>query len=242
MTSREVFNSFSTVVSCPKESCSEGVNDGRELYTTLMTKENGKKLLEEEIVEPALDTLGLKKTESSPVKVRLIKMSTMESTDHEMTDTFTVGRHESNDIVVDDPLGQVSRIHFVVFFANNKIVILDTWSLHGTSTIKNSTNEKVSTTVGDRKMISFDVGVRFMIQIEGFTLIFNQDMQSATTKECIICCSNPRSMRFRCGHSTTCEECTKIIMNGTMTCPVCKDHVDFASASGIFDTYVDQLS
>jgi len=232
---------FSTVVASRDDYCSEDTLESRREYEILMTKEDGKQLLEKEIVEPALDKLGLKKSESLPVKVRLIKMSDMQFTDREMTDTFTVGRHSMNDIIVDDPYSQVSRIHFVVFFANNKIVILDTWSLHGTSTIKNSTQEEVSSTIGNRKMISFDVGVRFMIRIEGFTLIFNQDLQSSTAKDCIICCSNPRSMRFECGHSTTCEECARIIMNGTMTCPICKQHVSTIRASEAFHTYTTNL-
>ena len=232
---------FSTVVASRADYCSEDTLESRREYEILMTKEDGKQLLEKEIVEPALDKLGLKKTKPSPVKVRLIKMSNMQFTDSEMTDTFTVGRLPMNDIVVDDPHSQVSRIHFVVFFANNKIVILDTWSLHGTSTIKNSTQEEVSSTIRKRKMISFDVGVRFMIRIEGFTLIFNQDLQSSTAKDCIICCSNPRSMRFECGHSTTCEECTRIIMNGTMTCPICKQHVSTIRASEAFFTYTTNL-
>ena len=239
--SRDVYTSFSTVLSCPKESCSEGVDDGREIYTTLMMGEDGKKQIEEKIVNPALIKEGLQKTEPVPIKVRVIN-DKMESTDYVKTGTFTVGRHLVNDIIIDDPLGTVSRIHFAVFFANNKIVILDTWSLHGTSTIKNSTHEKVSSTMGDRKIISFDIGVRFMIQIESFTLIFNQDMESPTAKNCIICCSNPRSMRFKCGHCTTCEECTKIIMNGSMCCPICKEHVDVANASGIFDTWLQMGS
>ena len=67
-------------------------------------------------------------------------------------------------------------------------------------------------------------------------------MESPTAKNCIICCSNPRSMRFKCGHCTTCEECTKIIMNGSMCCPICKEHVDVANASGIFDTWLQMGS
>ena len=232
---------FSNVVASRDDYCSEDIKDNRNIYEILMTKEGGTQLLEKEIVEPALDKLGLEKSKSSPVKVRLIKMSNMQFTDHEMTDTFTLGRYPINDIVVDDPRGQVSRIHFVVFFANNKIVILDTWSLHGTSTIKNSTQEKVSSTIRNRKMISFDVGVRFMIRIEGYTIIFNQDLQSSTAKNCIICCSNPRSMRFECGHSTTCEECTKIIMNGTMTCPICKKRVSRIRASEPVYTYATNI-
>jgi hypothetical protein len=228
---------FSTVVSSRAVFCSENTLESRDEYSTLIEYDDGKARLEKQIVLPALNKLGIAMTKSIPIKIRVINMSTMDHMDYVKTDTFTVGRYPINDIIINAPFNAISRIHFIAFCANNKIVIMDTWSLNGTSTVNNSTKEKVVSTIGKRKMISFDIGVRFMIKIENYTLIFNQDMKSTNSKDCIVCCENPRNMRFNCGHSSTCEECTKIIMANTNRCPICKQQISGTRASEAFCTF-----
>lgn len=231
----EVFSELVTSVS-PNDSSK--INDSRREYEILINNPDGKQLLEKEIVEPTLRQLGIEKNETTPVKIRVINMHNMEHNDYLMSSTFTVGRLPLNDIVINNMLNSISRIHFIVFFANNKVVLMDTWSLNGTSTVNNSTLEEVKSAPHNRTMISFDIGVRFMIKIENYAIVFNQDMKSQNTKDCLICVENPRSIRFGCGHSCTCEICAKIIIESTNSCPICKQKINTSEPTDNIFTYM----
>ena len=220
--SEVITSSISTVVTSVNSLSYDNLPESRVEYKLLCEQANGKKKFERQIVDPILDKLQISKKPTEPINFRVLNMESMIYLDYQMSDTFTVGRDIKNDIILEDEFAQISRIHFFAFFANNKIIIFDTWSLNGTSTINNSTSEKISSIPGNRKLISFDIESRFMIKVEKFIIIFNNKIKSATSKECIICLDNQRSIRFGCGHFCACEECTKIILNGTNECPICK--------------------
>ena len=233
-------DTLSQVITCKHANNSENIYENcenREFYINIIQGKGRKPLekLEKLIINPILCEHNIKPGELVQTNVRSIQMSKkMEYTDHKIIGNFTIGRSETNKITINDGLADISRIHCAVFFANNKIIILDTWSLTGTTVIKGSPRKEITSKYGSRKIISFNIGTKFLIKINNFTLIFNNNFHTTNTKECIICCQNKRSTRFNCGHSTTCDECTGIIMKGNKECPICRTIIN-----SIFPTDTD---
>ena len=46
-------------------------------------------------------------------------------------------------------------------------------------------------------------------------------MEEAEERECIICYSAPREVRFACGHATCCEVCLPAVLARRRECPTC---------------------
>ena len=172
-------------------------------------------------MDPILDKLQLSKKPSEPINFRVLNIESMIYLDYQMSDTFTVGRDIKNDIILEDEFSQISRIHFFAFFANNKIIIFDTWSLNGTSTINNSTSEKISSIPGNRKLISFDIESRFMIKVEKFIIIFNNKIKSATSKNVLYVLTIKEVLDLVADIFVHVKNVQRIL-NGTNECPICK--------------------
>lgn len=132
-----------------------------------------------------------------------------------------VGRDINCDIRLNNYDRNISRIQCILIFTIDNIYILDEWSLCGIN-IKNrgNKNKKLEHThPDDRKLLKFDINETFILNFKGDELIVGKN-------ECFICCENPKSIKFNCGHSV-CNKCSKKIYK----CPYCRDNINKRSFS-----------
>lgn len=130
-------------------------------------------------------------------------------------DCFIIGQKQGVDVICNS--SDVSRVHVFVFVTQNKIVVLDYFSLHGTKCVSRSSSEELSSSLetGRRPMI-FDLDEAFVLQVAQSTKI------KFSTKHCLICLTSPREVRFpKCHHSAVCNSCQKHVTH----CPLCREPV-----------------
>ena len=80
---------------------------------------------------------------------------------------FTFGRSPKCDVILDD--NNISRIHFFGIVIDNKILIIDTWSLFGTNIYNNK--DDVINSVDNRRILKFDMDKRFIQNPQLFIIL-----------------------------------------------------------------------
>ncbi len=118
----------------------------------------------------------------------------------------SLGRMKENDIVQNDL--NVSRINCLIFIYQNKMAILDSWSLNGTICTNMKTGEEFETCHGRRRIITFDRYDVIMIKTHGGSIIINPE-------KCLVCEVNPKQVLLSCGHLEVCHLCYRKIKNSS---------------------------
>lgn len=129
--------------------------------------------------------------------------------------TFLIGRKEGCDIGPHCGDSCMSRLQAIVIVTESDVIILDFWSGFGTTTIHRSNTTKdieSSTPSGGRRVLIFDINEHFCISV-GLTAHL-----TFTARLCVVCLSEPRSVRLCCGHGVVCRYCAKKLNQ----CPICR--------------------
>lgn len=136
------------------------------------------------------------------------------SVESTMDSILTCGRWKDNDIIIDSVC--ISRIQFIMFHLGDQILILDTWSLNGTSA--ESDDVKLSTTIGDRRLLRFRDDEHIVITLPNWRYQIHLNL-----KPCIICMDRVRRVRLSCNHAVLCHECyTTMQDSDNKCCPICR--------------------
>nr|QBK90904.1 MAG: C3HC4 type zinc finger protein [Pithovirus LCPAC201] len=125
---------------------------------------------------------------------------------------FSIGRMAGNDIVQDDL--NVSRINCLIFIYQNKLAILDSWSLNGTICTNMKTGEEFKTYPGSRQIITFHRNDMIMIRTHSGSIIINPE-------KCLACKINPKQVILSCGHLQICYSCYQQIKNDSASEELC---------------------
>nr|QBK91191.1 MAG: C3HC4 type zinc finger protein [Pithovirus LCPAC202] len=125
---------------------------------------------------------------------------------------FSVGRLSENDIMQNN-MG-VSRINCLVFIYQNRLTILDSWSLNGTICTNMNTGQEFKTYSGRRRIITFPRNDEIMIRTHGGNIIINP-------KRCLKCEVGPRQVILSCGHLEICYPCYQQIKNNSDSDELC---------------------
>lgn len=151
---------------------------------------------------------------------------------------FSIGRSPECDVVVSVPEECVSRMHLWVFNLGGGIVVVDGWSLLGTTVAKQDADdpEPAKSVPGSRRAFVVPHGEATVLQLGHCRILLNP-------KICVVCMDRPRGVVLACGHSALCSRCHEV----TSECPLCREPVAAARArismgAAALNTYAAPLS
>lgn len=130
----------------------------------------------------------------------------------------TVGFLWWNNIIGDKKAG-LSRIQaIIVFMKDNEgkivMIVLDSWSLRGTSLLSKEGLVTEHSSKNDRKILINILDDYAIVEFSKEKYVFS----SHDSKLCVVCLDNKREIRYDCGHGVVCNECGK----GLTACPICR--------------------
>jgi hypothetical protein len=140
---------------------------------------------------------------------------------------IALGRMNDNKVIYGNSQDlECSRINTILLGCENKIYIIDFWSLTGTYVLCDGISK--FSTPNFRKSIICDINETLKIKIGETNIICNPP-------ECIICKSYIREIKFLCGHFVSCKECSMKINS----CPICREpkRIDFDFDNCYFKTF-----
>lgn len=137
-------------------------------------------------------------------------------------DVFSVGRLDICDVTVPRSNGEdVSRIHCWIFNLSGGIVVVDGWSLAGTSLVDREGNDK-----DYPKSLPHQRQAFIIPHGEAATLLIGRSMKvTLNPKLCVVCLERPRSVRLECGHQAFCLDCMRQQSDHVRcirACPLCR--------------------
>lgn len=139
-----------------------------------------------------------------------------------------IGRTGDCDIIIKDTT-DISRIQCVIIFTEEKIYVVDWWSILGTKTLHaGPTSELLHSLPKDRRILEFGIN-------ETFQLKFSDNIKFIVGRnECGICFNAPSCVRLECDHSL-CDKCA----NRIDKCPYCRNTInqvncDFSQCHDIY--------
>lgn len=138
-------------------------------------------------------------------------------------EVFSVGRLDLCDVTVpaSTKANDVSRIHCWIFNLSGGIVVVDGWSLAGTSLIDREGNDKEypKSLPNERQAFIIPHG-------EAATLLIGKSVKvTLNPKLCVVCLERPRSVRLECGHQAFCLDCMLQHLDHVpciRACPLCR--------------------
>ena len=222
-----------------KDVSAKEIAEGRELYLDCLTRPNYTDSIKEGLVNPIIKKYNINSIENTLIKVKIIPKNNINKCYNRFitNNVFTCGRSQLCNLIIDDI--DISRIHFFGMIIKNKIIIIDTWSLFGTTVYdnKNEYNE-YNNYVTNRRILKFDKDKRCILELKNYIIILNSD-KILNNKFCIVCMSAPRLIRNNCGHGILCQDCNKRLMldNSDSECFICKKIIKKQYISNCLDTF-----
>ena len=211
------------------------IEEGREIYLKSFYEEDYKTLIKSKLVDPLLSDLNIENKNITPINIKIISKSDITNNINKCitTNIFTIGRSDKCDIVIDHI--NVSRIHLFGIVINNNIIIIDTWSLFGTTFYDNKILN--NSYLNNRNLLKFKTTDRSIIELSNHLIVFNAE-KVKDTKQCIICMELPRIVRYSCGHSLVCINCfNKVKAHTKNKCLICKKKIKQFKISMCKNTY-----
>lgn len=211
------------------------IEEGREIYLRSFNEQDYKTLIKNKLVDPLLSDLNIKNQTINSINIKIIPKNdiTKSITKSINTSIFTIGRSPKCDIIIDNI--NISRIHLFGIIINNNILIIDTWSLFGTTFYDNKI--KNTSYLNNRSILKFNINERSIVDIPDNLVIFNDD-KAKDIKLCIICMELPRIIRYSCGHSLVCLNChNKVKTQYNNKCSICKKQIKQFKISICKNTY-----
>jgi hypothetical protein len=140
----------------------------------------------------------------------------------------------------------ISRIHCILYFYEEFVIVVDLWSYHGTDVVIN--RNIISSIKGGRKMIKItnigEIILRHCSSAKNITVkkienedkienkdkIENEDKIEndllKSVRTCVICMNNPQThIIIPCGHKCLCEKCSIEYLEKINICPICRQNV-----------------
>jgi len=139
-------------------------------------------------------------------------------------------RKDSSFFQIKHKLGElpdISRVHCVIYFYEEFVVVVDLWSYNGTDVVL---GEKVITSQRNNRNIMKIINNGFVVLrncISAPSIFINKKSNISENKsKCVICMTNDCSHVISpCGHKCLCYECTKNHTNKILKCPMCRTDV-----------------
>lgn len=212
------------------------IAEGRKLYLESLKYSNYIDIIKKTIVNPLMLKYNEPNSSDVLINVKLIPKNNINYCyiRHITTNIFTIGRASNCNITIDDM--DVSRIHLIGMIIKNKIIIVDTWSLHGTS-IYDKKNHK-ETILNHRQLLKCSADKRCILELKNYLVVINSD-KIINDRYCLVCMEAPRIIRNSCGHGVLCQDCNLKLRkyNEDFKCPICKDLMRHAYISNCNNTY-----
>eukprot|EP00756_Hemistasia_phaeocysticola_P047865 Hpha_TRINITY_DN22322_c0_g1::TRINITY_DN22322_c0_g1_i1::g.177893::m.177893 len=137
----------------------------------------------------------------------------------------TVGRYPDNDVQLNETSLGCSRLHCVVFALPEKrrLLIADVGSCVGVQVTERSGPEGLLSSVPrKRKPILLQWGETAVLRLADETVVINP-------KECVVCMTEAREVRFACGHFVCCGGCSRALYGN---CPICRQQGGVVATDG----------
>ena len=125
---------------------------------------------------------------------------------------FSIGRFPENEIAFEN--NYVSRINCLIFLYQNKLVVLDSWSLHGTCCINIKTGQRFMSYPGHRQIMIFSGNDTVMVGTYGGDIIINPE-------RCAECKTGPKQVCLSCGHLEICYLCYRRFLDDQNSDALC---------------------
>jgi len=175
--------------------------------------------------EFALDGAALGNVLPKPLELA-VGSSTVTSHDKE---AVSVGIASICDVRIPQTQAMVSRLQCWIFNLPAGILVVDGWSIGGTSLVasanRSADESGPASKPHDRHVLMIPHGEATTIRL-GTT----QEV-TVNPKTCAVCMERPRSVRLACGHQTFCASCMQqLISRGRATCPLCRMPVESKEA------------
>ena len=135
----------------------------------------------------------------------------------------------------DNANADISRIHCILYFYEEFVVVVDLWSYNGTDVIIN--RNLISSIIGQRKLIKItntgEIILRRCPSAKNIIVsrIENKnsndiDIITQNEKKCVICINYPQThIIIPCGHKCLCTECSIKHFEKINICPICRINV-----------------
>jgi hypothetical protein len=132
----------------------------------------------------------------------------------------------------------ISRVHCILYFYEEFVIVVDLWSYHGTDVVIN--RDIISSVEGERKLIKItntgEIILRNCLSAKHITVkrIENESYREAKSdinllqseRTCVICMNNPQThLIIPCGHKCLCEKCSIEHLEKINICPICRQNV-----------------
>ena len=135
----------------------------------------------------------------------------------------------------DEAGADISRIHCILYFYEEFVVVVDLWSYNGTDVIIN--RNLVSSIRGERKLIKITNNAEIILRRcpSAKNIIVSRienknsndvNIITQTEKKCVICINNHQThIIIPCGHKCLCTECSIKHFEKINICPICRCNV-----------------
>lgn len=132
----------------------------------------------------------------------------------------------------------ISRVHCILYFYEEFVIVVDLWSYHGTDVVIN--RDIISSVKEKRKLIKItntgEIILRNCLSAKNITVkrIENEAYREAKSdinllqseRTCVICMNNPQThLIIPCGHKCLCEKCSIEHLEKINICPICRQNV-----------------
>mmetsp|Transcript_124189 Transcript_124189/g.397488 ORF Transcript_124189/g.397488 Transcript_124189/m.397488 type:complete len:200 (-) Transcript_124189:96-695(-) len=142
-------------------------------------------------------------------------------------EAFSIGRLACCDVHIQKQTedSSVSRIQCWVFSLPIGLIVVDGWSVAGTSLLDDDdrTNTLPASSPNGRRNFIIPHGKPATLRLATFGTEV-----TLNPKLCVICMERPRAIRLSCGHQVLCVECVHYIAGphpSQHMCPICREPV-----------------